>query len=126
MSLARYSAIVLGTGAISLAALRVPLGAEAWKAAAASAFLATLNAVAAFALVTWTSGRSTVAFFRAVLGGTLARMALLLGGTLAALLGLRLARLPFLLSLLSYFVAFLVLEIAVVHRLKPSGAGALR
>jgi hypothetical protein len=126
VSLARYSAFVIGAGGVSLAALRLALAAETWKAVVAAAVLAVVNAIAAFALVTWASGRSTVAFFQAILGGTLARMVLLLGGALTAILALGFARVPFLLSLVAYFAVFLALEMAVVHRLKPSAAGAPR
>jgi hypothetical protein len=126
VSLARYSVVVMGASGVSVAALRLAVGAEAWRAVAAAAGLAAVNAIAAFALVTWASGRSTVAFFRAILGGTLVRMALLLGGALTAVLALGFPRLPFLLSLAAYFVGFLALEMIVVHRLKPSVAGAPR
>ena len=78
--------------------------------------LAGLNAVAAYALIAWSAGRSNVAFFRAVLGGTLGRMAFLLGAVAVAILGLGLPRLPLVIALLSYYVAFLALELAVVHR----------
>ena len=116
MSLARYSATVGGAVVVSVGLLRLSLSEDSWRAAAAAAVLAALNAWAAFALVTWSAGRSNTAFFRAILGGTLARMALLLGAALAAILWLGLSRLAFLLSLLGYFVAFLVLEVGVVHR----------
>jgi hypothetical protein len=126
VSLVRFSAIVLGAVLVSLGALRAPLATVTWNAVAAAAALAGLNAVAAFALVAWASKRSNVAFFQAILGGTLARMALLVGGTVAAILWLGLGRVPFVLSLVSYFAAFLALELAVVHRMRTAPAKASR
>jgi uncharacterized membrane protein len=126
VSLARYSAIVVGTVLVSLAALRAPHATETWNAVAAAAALAGLNAVMAFALVAWSSKRPNVTFFRAILGGTLARMALLVGGTVAAILWLGLGRVPFVLSLISYFAAFLALELAVVHYMRTASAETSR
>jgi len=119
VSLGRYSTIVAAMAAVPLAALWPILGARrdgTFAAAALGGVLASLNAVAAYALVAWSAGRSNTAFFRAVLGGTLGRMALLLATVAFAILGLGLPRLPLVIALLSYYVAFLALELAVVHR----------
>jgi hypothetical protein len=43
-------------------------------------------------------------------------MALLLGAVAGAIVGLGLPQLPLVVALLSYYVAFLALELAVVHR----------
>jgi hypothetical protein len=126
VSLARYSAIVVGTVLVSLAALRVPLARDSWDAVGAAASLAALNAVAAFALVAWSSKRPNVVFFQAILGGTLVRMAILLAGTLTAILWLGFGRVPFVVSLVSYFAAFLALELAVVHRSRAQAPEAAR
>lgn len=118
MSLGRYSMIVAAMAAVTLAALWPLLGARpdgTFSAAALASALASLNAMAAYALVAWSSGRSNTAFFRAVLGGTLGRMALLLGAVAGAIV-VGLPRLPLVIALLAYYVAFLALELAVVHR----------
>jgi hypothetical protein len=122
----RYSAIAVGTLMISLAALRLPLEPSSWNAVGAAGGLATFNAVVAFALVSWSSKRPNVVFFQAILGGTLVRMAILVAGTLTAILWLGLARVPFVLALLSYFAAFLALELGVVHRGRTSTPEAAR
>ena len=116
MSLRRYSLIVTSAVALSMAALRPALAPDAWRAALVGALLAAANAVAAYALVAWSAGRSNTAFFRAVLGGTLGRMAVVLAAVVAAVVGLGLPRLPLVASLLGCFVAFLALELVVVHR----------
>ena len=92
------------------------LGPDAWAAAAWGAALAVLNALAAYGLVLWSQGRPTVAFFRAILGGMLVRMALLLAAVAVALRAAALPPAPFVISLLGHFVVFLVLETAVVSR----------
>jgi hypothetical protein len=103
----------------SFAALWPVLGSRAQGTRGAVALgttLAGINAVAAYALVVWSSGRSNTAFFRAVLGGTLGRLAFLLAAVVIAVVGAGFPRLPLVLALLSYYVAFLALELAVVHR----------
>jgi len=116
VSLRRYSLLVVGAVALSMTALRPALAPDAWRAAFVGALLAAANAIAAYALVVWSAGRGNAAFFRAVLGGTLGRMAVLLAAVAAAIVGLGLPRLPLVASLLACFVAFLALELAVVHR----------
>jgi hypothetical protein len=78
--------------------------------------LAALNTVGAYALVLWSSRRSTNVFLGAVLGGMVGRMALLLAAVVLSVLALGLPKLPLALSLLAYFVVFLVIELAVLHR----------
>ena len=119
MSFGRYAQVVTAVAGVSLASLWLlagRLGAGGWAAAAWGAALAVLNTLAAYRLVLWSQDKPTVAFFRAILGGMLVRMTLLL---LAVAVGLRAAALPalpFVVSLLGHFVAFLVLETAVVSR----------
>jgi len=119
VSFARYAQLVTAVAGVSLALLWPFAGrmsAGGWPAAAWGAALAVLNTLAAYRLVRWSDGKPTVAFFRAVLGGMLVRMALLL---VAVVLLLRLAGLattPFVVSLLGHFAAFLVLETAVLSR----------
>jgi len=87
------------------------------------ALLAALNTVCAYFLALWSAGRSNNAFFTAVLGGMLARMTVLLGALLVGVLLVGLPKLPLTFSLLAYFVAFLVLELAVLSR-RATGASA--
>ena len=74
----------------------------------------------------WSAGRSTTAFLRAVLGGMLARMALMLAAVLAGLLALGLPRLPLAFSLLSYFALFLTMELTILHRQTSSEGSRAR
>jgi hypothetical protein len=57
---------------------------------------------------------------KAVLGGTLVRMALLLVAVVAGIRGLGLPAAPLVAALLTLFVVFLALEIAVVSRQRVS------
>jgi hypothetical protein len=82
--------------------------------------LALLNAIAAYALVRWSEHRSANALVKAVLGGTLVRMALLLVAVVAGIRGLGLPAAPLVAALLTLFVVFLALEIAVVSRQRVS------
>lgn len=120
MSVARYAAIVVLAVASTLAALilglRDRLGSGDVTALFIGAGMAALNSVAAYALVAWSTGRSTAWFFRAILGGMLARMTFMLAVVVGGILLLDLPRLPLVFSLLAYFVAFLVLELVVVSR----------
>lgn len=120
MSVVRYAAIVVLGVAATLAAvflgLRGRLTAADVVAILVGALLAASNSVAAYALVAWSAARSTAWFFRAILGGMLARMTFMLGAVLAGILFLGLPRLALVFSLLAYFVALLVLELTVVSR----------
>ena len=125
MSLVRYSVLVLGIAVATFAvawavALRRADVPTRW-AAAFGAALAVANTVTAHALVLWSSRRSTNAFLGAVLGGMVGRMALMLAAMVAAVLWLGLPKLPLAVSLLSYFVLFLAIELTILHR-HTSGA----
>ena len=126
MSFARYAQVVGAVAGVSLALLwplAERLGTDGWAAAAWGAALAVLNALAAYGLVLWSQGRPTVSFFRAILGGMLARMTLLLAAVMVTLRAAALPAVPFVISLLGHFVVFLVLETAVVSRM-PAATGA--
>ena len=117
MSLQRYSILVALVTAATLpvVALVLPSGTPV-RAIAFGALLATLNTLAAHALVIWSERRSTKAFLGAVLGGMAGRMALMLAAVVVGVLGLGLPRLPLVASLLGYFMLFLVLELTLQHR----------
>jgi len=133
LSLVRYSVLVLGIAVATFAvawavALRRADVPTRW-AAAFGAALAVANTVTAHALVLWSSRRSTNAFLGAVLGGMVGRMALMLAAMVAAVLWLGLPKLPLAVSLLSYFVLFLAMELTILHRHTsgaPYGTGEAR
>ena len=119
MSLARYTLIVLTTVLGSLAALWPLLAGigEAGRAAVLfGGLLAGANTLLAYGLVLWSERRSTQVFLGAVLGGMVGRMALMLVAVVAGVLLLGLPKVPLAVSLLAYFVAFLVLELAILQR----------
>lgn len=120
MSVARYAAIVVMAVAASLAALLVGLGDRLGSGGVAAvlvgASIAAANSVAAYALVDWSAQRSTAWFFRAILGGMLARMTFMLAAVVLGILLLDLPRLALVFSLLAYFVALLAFELAVLTR----------
>ena len=118
MTLLRYSIFVLLVVTATLAAfvLLAPADAPARVAIFFGAALATLNTLAAHGLVSWSRQRSTQAFFAAVLGGMVGRMAFMLGAVVLAVLVLGLPRLPLIVSLLAYFTLFLGLELTLQHR----------
>lgn len=125
MTFGRYGALVLAVVAASLGALWPVLADESRKAALAGAMLAAANTLAAYGLVLWAAGRSTNAFMGAVLGGMVGRMGVMLAAVVAAVLLLGLPTVPLAVSLLAYFVLFLVFELTVLQR-RTSGAGARR
>jgi hypothetical protein len=84
--------------------------------------LAALNTLAAYGLASWSIGRSTNAFLGAVRGGMVGRMGLMLAAVVAGVLALGLPKIPLAISLLSYFVVFLVMELALLHKRTSSGA----
>jgi len=119
VSFSRYAQVVAAVAGVSLALLwplAGALGPAGWPAAAWGAALAVLNTLAAYWLVRWSEGKPTVWFFRAILGGMLVRMTLLLIAVAVALVAAGLPPVPFVVSLLGHFVAFLALETAVLSR----------
>jgi hypothetical protein len=118
VSFSRYAAVVGGVvgGALVLCLIVPSLDTAARGAAALGALLAGLNALAAYALALWSSTRSTVAFMRAVLGGMIARLALVLGAVVTAVLVFDVPRVPLAVSLLASFAILLAFELAVLHR----------
>jgi branched-subunit amino acid ABC-type transport system permease component len=125
VSFGRYAALVVGVVTVSLGGLWPMLAAGNRRAALAGALLAAVNTLGAYALVLWASGRSTSAFMGAVLGGMVGRMGLMLAAVVAAVLFLGLPKVPLAVSLLGYFVVFLVFELTVLQR-RTSGAEARR
>jgi hypothetical protein len=118
VSLLRYSTLVLLVAAATLAivGLALPAATPARASILFGAGLAILNTLAAHALVAWSQRRSTSAFFGAVLGGMVGRMGLMLAAVVLGVLVLDLPRLPLVVSLLSYYSLFLVMELTVQHR----------
>jgi len=118
--------LVLGTLLLSLGPARLlfpgALDAADRRAVLYGGCLAAANAVAAYALVRWSEHRPMRMFFRAILGGMAARMAVMLLAVLAGVRWLHLPPLPLVISLLGYFVLFLVMELAILQR-RPTLAG---
>jgi hypothetical protein len=86
-------------------------------AVAAATTLATLNAVSAVALASIGSGaRTTKAFFSAVFGGMVFRMATTLVGILAAVKMFELPAVPFVVTLLAATALFTAAETVVWSR----------
>jgi hypothetical protein len=127
VSLTRYATLVMATVAAVCGASLVAFSLDDPGRAAVllGGALAAANTVAAYFLATWAANtRSNAVFMQAVLGGMLARMMVLLGAVVAAIVLLGLPRLPLVISLLTHFVIFLVLEIAVLHRHLPTPSEA--
>ncbi len=124
MSLKRYAWIVLGVVAATLAVAWPAVPADARAAVLCGAALSAGNTVLAYFLTVWSITRSPNVFLGVVLGGMVARMVMMLLAVVAAVLGLGLPALPLAVSLLAYFVAFLVFELTVLHRLTSRPAVA--
>lgn len=119
MSFGKYGLVVAAILLASLPILLATLGGTppgARPAALLGAALAGLNTLCGYGLVLWSAGRSTRAFMRAILGGMVGRIGVLLAAVVGAVLALGLPKVPLALSLLGYFVVFLVLELAVLQR----------
>jgi hypothetical protein len=128
VSFGRYVVFVLAVLAGSLGLMWLGLGRRltgaAFQGIVLGGALATANTLAAYGLVRWAEGRSTNTFMGAVLGGMVGRMGLMLAAVVAAVLLLGVPKVPLALSLLSYFVFFLVFEIAVLQRQRPGAVEA--
>ena len=128
MSLKRYALIVLlivsGSLLLVLPALRDVLDAGGRMAALFGGALAAVNTLLAYFLVGWSEKRPANVFLGAVLGGMVVRMALMLAAVFAAVIYLGLPKVPLAVSLLSYFVLFLVFELRVLQKRTTPAAQA--
>ena len=126
MSLGKYSLLVIVV-ALSSLLLAWPIVLRRldmpgrWAALFGSG-LALVNTIVAHSIVLWSDRRSTNVFLGAVLGGMVGRMGLLLVAVLAGVLVLDLPKVPLAVALLAYFVLFLVMELAILHRRSPGQA----
>lgn len=116
MSLVKFGGSVAAVVTASALGMRAAFGAEPFLAMLLGALLAAANAVAAYALVRWSDGRSTRSFVRAILGGMTVRLLAMLLAVFVAVKLVAVPVLPFILSLLLHFAAFLAFELLVVHR----------
>ena len=130
MSFGRYAALVATVVAVSQAVVWMlfheRLAPAALQGTALGAGLAAVNTLAAYGLVLWARTRSTNAFMGAVLGGMVGRMGLMLAAVVAAVLVLGLPKVPLAISLLAYFVLFLVFEISVLQKQRPGAVEGAR
>lgn len=120
MNLARYARIVIGIAAGSLLLLWPILSGRldesARTAVLAGGALAAINTLLAFFILSWSEKRSTNVFLGAVLGGMVGRMGLMLLAVVTGVLVFGLPKVPLAISLLSYFVLFLALELMVLQK----------
>ena len=123
MTFGNYARTVLVITAITQAVLVPLLPPSLRSAVVLGAALATANVLAAFALAAWGLKHSPKAFVAAVVGGMAARMGVVLLAVALALGVFDLPRLPLALSLLGYFMPFLALEIAALHKSIPAPVG---
>jgi hypothetical protein len=124
VSLGKYAIVVLAAVAALLAAAWQVLPPETAWAVAAGGVLTAFNTIFAYGLVLWSTGRPTNVFLGVVLGGMVARMALMLVAVTVAILTFGLPKAPFTISLLAFFTLFLGLELTILHRRTSGLAGA--
>jgi hypothetical protein len=120
----KYALFILGAAGLSQAALLPWLSEGLRPAVALGAALAVSNVLLAFALAAWGLKRSPRAFLGAVLGGMMARLGLVLLAVAVAVAVFEFPKVPLAMTLLGYFVPFLVFELAVLHRSTPAPAVA--
>lgn len=116
MTLSAYAALCAGltasTLAVAVAFLDEP---DARRAVCLGAALACLNTIVAYALVRGSQRRETRSFVTMVLGGMLLRMLALLALVVLLVLRLGVPAEALAVSLLTYYVLFLALELRVLQ-----------
>jgi len=85
-------------------------------AAGAGALLSTLNVLAGYLTIEYAFEKSYTTFLKAVLGGMGIRLALMLGALLVLILVVRLDAVALTLSVLGFYLVYLVLEILYLQR----------
>ncbi len=115
-----------------LLVLLVPGGVAAWLlaiygseemliAAAAGALLSTLNVLAGFLTIEYAFEKSYTTFLKSVLGGMGIRMALMIGALLVLIRFVQLHAVALTLSVLGFYLVYLVLEILFLQRRMLTG-----
>ena len=85
-------------------------------AAAVGAALSTLNVLAGFLAIEYAFEKSYTTFLKAVLGGMGVRMMVMLGALLALILLVHLHAVALTLSMLGFYLVYLILEILFIQR----------
>jgi hypothetical protein len=107
----RVVLVLLGAAALSAYPLiRIGSG-DVLLAVCVGAALSTLNVLAGFLTIEYSFGKSYTTFLKAVLGGMGVRILVMLGLMLFLIKVVRLETVAFTLSLLGFYVVYLVLEI---------------
>jgi hypothetical protein len=118
VTLLRYATLVTGAVVIPLPLLAFLWGDDphALRSAAFGGSVAALNALGAYATLSWAQLRRTNVFLGAIVASMLGRMAFVLAAVVVGLGSLDLRRIPMVAALLGYFVVFLLLEIKSLPR----------
>ena len=90
--------------------------AEVIAAISAGAALSTANAVLGFLAIEYAFGKSSMTFLKIVLGGMGVRMVMMLGIMLALILVLGVPAVPLTVSVLVFYVVYLVFEILFLQK----------
>ena len=85
-------------------------------AAGAGAVLSTLNVLAGFLAIEYAFEKSYTTFLKVVLGGMGVRMMVMLGALLVLILVVRLHAVALTLSMLGFYLVYLILEILFMQR----------
>lgn len=89
---------------------------EVIVAVAAGALLSTVNVLLGFLAIERSFERSYTTFLKYVIGGMGLRMLVMLGGMLLFILLARVQALALVISMLVFYVVYLVMEIAYIHK----------
>jgi hypothetical protein len=105
--------------ALAAAVLAYPLvrfgGPGVALAVLAGGMLSTLNALLGYVAIEYAFGKSYTTFLKVVIGGMGVRMLAMLGLMLVLILAFRLPSLPLTLSMLGFYLVYLVLEILFIQ-----------
>lgn len=116
MSFTRFAAIVAGTLIVTLGVSLPALDGDQRRGVLCGAFVAALNAFAAYGLVLYSRQRSNVVFMRAILGGMTVRMGIMLLAVVVAVRLYDVPQVPLIFSLLVHFTLFLAFELLAAHK----------
>ncbi len=112
----QVAVVLLAAALLSAYPLAAYGSTEIVVAVIAGAFLSSLNVVLGFLAIEYSFGRSYTTFLKAVLGGMGVRMLFLLGAMLLLILVFHFHSVALIVSLLSFYLVFLVMEILFIQK----------
>lgn len=118
----QVAAVLIVAAVLSVYPLRMYASTEIVLAFVAGAMISLANAIAGYAAIEYSIGKSYTVFLKVVLGGMGVRMLVMLSLMLFLIEVVRVQAVPLVVSLLGFYTLFLILEVLFIQKKMSSKA----